>query len=69
MKLAAPFVSKSGGRNKASSVFNEGISVPEKDWISAVKRNPALESKNAQERAEATRHAILKGELGKYRRR
>ena len=69
MKLAAPYVSKSGGRNKASSAFNEGISVPQAEWDKAVKRNPALESKNKAERTEATRKAIQGGELAKFRQR
>ncbi len=69
MKLSAPFISKSGGRNKAASVFNEGISVPKEAWKAEVAKNPALESKNKFERAEATKKAILTGELAKYRRR
>ena len=69
MKLAAPMISKTGGRNKASSVFNEGVSVPQAAWDAAVKRNPALESKDKLERAEATKQSILKGELANYRKR
>lgn len=69
MKLAAPYVSRSGGRRKTASVFNEGISVPKDAWAKEVARNPALESKNKVERAEATKAAILTGSLAKYRRR
>lgn len=68
-KLAAPMISRIATRSKADSVFNEGISVPQAEWKEAVKRNPALDSKNKQERAEATKKAILGGELAKYRRR
>lgn len=69
MKLAAPFVSRSGGRSKASSAFNEGVSVPKGDWDALVKKNPALASKNAGEKHEAMKKEILHGDLAKYRRR
>ena len=69
MKLAAPYVSRSGGRSKAASTFNEGVSVPQAAWDEAVKRNPALESKNKAEQHEATKKEILHGELAKFRRR
>ena len=69
-KLAAPFVSRQGaGRSASRSVFNEGISVPHEQWQQEVAKNPALESKNKAERAEATQKAILSGSLAKYRRR
>jgi len=69
-KLAAPFVSRrGGGRSAAASVFNEGIQVPNADWQREVAKNPALESKDKAERAEATRASILGGSLAKYRRR
>jgi hypothetical protein len=69
VKLACPYVSKSGGRSKSASVFNEGVQVPQGQWDAITARNPALVSKDAQERTEATRKAILGGELAKYRRR
>lgn len=69
VKLAAPFVAKSGGRHKSSSAFNEGIQVPKADWAREVARNPALGSTNNAERYEATQKAILTGDLAKYRRR
>ena len=69
MKLAAPYVSKSGGRSKSASVFNEGVSVPQAEWNKAVKANPALDSKDKFERADATKKAILSGELAKFRQR
>ena len=69
MKLAAPYVARGGGRSKASSAFNEGVSVPEAEWARITAKNPALESKNKAERAEATKKAILTGELAKFRRR
>ena len=69
MKLAAPMVSRSLGRSKSESAFNEGVSVPQDHWDRAVKNNPALESKDGKERAEATKKSILGGELAKYRRR
>lgn len=69
MKLAAPYVAKAGGRNKSASVFNEGVSVPQRDWDAITARNPALVSKDKAEKAEATKKAILQGELAKYRRR
>lgn len=69
MKLAAPFVSRSGGRSKAASVFNEGIQVSRDQWAKEVARNPALASTNTAERTEATRKEILGGSLAKYRRR
>jgi hypothetical protein len=69
-RLAAPAISRSGGRSKAASAFNEGVSVPQKDWAALTARNPALVSKDAKERYEATRKAIAPGgELAKYRRR
>ena len=68
-KLACPFVSRSGGRSKSASVFNEGISVPKEAWAKEVAANPALESRNSKERAEATKKAILGGSLAKYRKR
>ncbi len=68
-KLAAPYVSRGGGRSKASSAFNEGIAVPQKDWDEIAKRKPVLNSKDRKERSEAITHEILKGELAKYRRR
>ena len=69
-KLAAPFVSRrGGGRSATASVFNEGVQVPNADWARAVAVNPALESTDKVERAEATRKEILSGSLAKYRRR
>jgi hypothetical protein len=69
VKLAAPYVSRSGGRSKSASAFNEGVSVPQKDWDRLTAANPALASRNHAERTEATRKAMLTGELAKYRRR
>ena len=40
-KLACPFVSRSGGRSKSASVFNEGISVPKEAW--AIDRDMAFQ--------------------------
>ena len=69
MNLACPAVSRTGGTSKSGSAFNEGVSVPQRDWDAIVKRNPALTSQNKLERAEATKKAVLHGELAKYRRR
>jgi hypothetical protein len=70
MKLACPYVSRrGGGRSATASVINEGIQVPQDAWQREVAKNPALESTNKAERAEATKKAILGGELAKYRRR
>lgn len=68
MKLAAPYVAR-GSRQTSRSPFNEGVSVPQKDWDAIAKRKPALNSKNRKERSEAIQKEILGGELAKYRRR
>ena len=68
-KLAAPYVSRGGGRRKSASVFNEGVQVPQAEWDRIAKRNPAIASKDNAERYEATKKEMLHGELAKFRRR
>lgn len=68
-KLACPYVSRMNGGRASASVFNEGISVPKKDWDAEVKKNPALGSTDRKEQSEATTKSILTGSLAKYRRR
>ena len=68
-KLAAPFVSRSTGRSKSASVFNEGIQCTQEQWAAEVKKDPALESPIKAEKHEATKKSILTGSLAKYRRR
>ncbi len=65
-KLAAPMIARAG---RLSSPFNEGISVSQADWAREAKANPALNSKDRQERSEAIRKEVLGGSLKKYRRR
>lgn len=67
-KLAAPMISR-GGRTSAQSPFNEGISVPPKEWAREVAANPALASSDRKERSEAIKTSVLTGSLAKYRRR
>ena len=70
MKLACPYVARSGaGRRISASVFNEGVSVPADAWAREVKANPALASSDHKEASEAKRKSILTGELKKYRQR
>jgi hypothetical protein len=68
-KLACPYVSRSGARFKASSAFNEGVQVPQAEFDRLAAKNPALVSKDKAEKYEATKKAILHGELAKFRRR
>jgi hypothetical protein len=69
-KLAAPYVAKgTGGKRGLSSPFNEGISVPQAAFNKAAAKNPALNSKDRQERSEAIKKEVLKGDLAKFRRR
>ncbi len=69
MKLAAPMISRSGGRTPSASAFNEGVQLTQAQWAREVQKNPALESKDRKERSEATKKSILTGSLAKYRRR
>ena len=70
MKLACPYVARSGaGRRISASAFNEGVSIPPDAWASEVSANPALASKDHNEASEAKRKSILTGELAKYRQR
>lgn len=66
--LACPAVSR-GTSSVTSSVFNEGVQVPQADWDALTRTNPALASKDNTERYEATKASILTGDLAKYRRR
>jgi hypothetical protein len=68
MKLACPSISRASS-NARETVFNEGVSVPPKDWAALTAKNPALVSKDKGEQYEATRKAMLHGELAKYRGR
>jgi hypothetical protein len=68
-KLAAPYVSRSGGRSKSASAFNEGVQVPQAEFDKLAKANPALVSRDPSEKNEAMKKAILHGELAQYRRR
>jgi len=67
-KLACPYVSRGAGL-RSRSAFSEGVQVPQKDWDALTAKNPALASKDNGERYEATKKAMLHGELAKYRRR
>lgn len=68
-KLAAPYVARGSGRSASRSAFNEGVQVPQAEWNRMVQANPALASKDKAEKYDATKKAILHGELAKYRRR
>ena len=67
--LACPAVSRSGGRSKSASTFNEGIEVPQAHWDAITKRKPELVSRDRETKTRAIKKEILTGELAKYRRR
>ena len=68
-KLAAPMIAKATRSGRSASPYNEGVSVPQAEWDKVARKNPAINSKNVQERGEAVRKEILKGDLAKFRRR
>ncbi|SFL44742.1 hypothetical protein [Shimia aestuarii] len=65
-KFPCPYVAK-GSRALTRTAFNEGVQVPNAEFDKLAAKNPALKSKNRQERSEALKKEILTGELQKYR--